>query len=115
VAHEWAAHADSVFGVEIWNEYNIHFSTGPAGSDPEAYATLATVAADRIREQRPDTTVVVGSTAWVDGSGKYPSALKWTRQMLAAGGAEAGDAVGVHRTGVTGAPRIHAVSSTSVI
>ncbi len=75
--------------VEIWNEYNGSFCTGPATSDRSGtYARMLQAAYAQIKAVRPDVTVVGGSTIEVP--------LPYWEKLMQAGALSSMDALSIH-------------------
>lgn len=78
--------------VEVWNEYNGSFCSGPAQGRPECYAALLRAAYKAIKRERPDVKVLGCATVHVP--------LEWIAAVLEANVAAEGtpcmDAVSVH-------------------
>jgi len=75
--------------VEIWNEYNGSFCTGPAASNrSQTYAAMLKVAYKAIKAERPDVTVAGASTSGLP--------LPYLERLFQAGALDSMDAVSVH-------------------
>lgn len=74
--------------VEIYNEYNGKFSTGPGAHSPANYAQMLRAAYQAIKSIRPDVTVVVGATFGID--------LDWFKALFDAGALAYTDVISVH-------------------
>ena len=74
--------------VEVYNEYNGKFSTGPGAHNPANYAKMLSAAYQAIKSIRPDVTVVVGATFGID--------LDWFKGLFTAGALAYTDAISVH-------------------
>lgn len=80
---------DGLEYVEVWNEYDLaKYASGPAGTDPAAYAELLAATYPAVKAERPNVTVVGGATSGVD--------FEFWEGVLAAGGAEHVDVMSVH-------------------
>ncbi len=81
----------SVFGFEIWNEWNIGLGKVPRSSrwgDPADYVALVRETSPRIRKVAPEAKIVCGAIADRDD--------RWLEAILKAGVLEWCDAVSVH-------------------
>jgi len=74
--------------VEVYNEYNGTFSTGPCARQPSCYAQLLRYTYQAIKSVRPDVTVVGGAALYAD--------LPWFNELFENGGLSYMDAVSVH-------------------
>jgi len=74
--------------VEIYNEYNGKFSTGPCARKPACYARMLQYSYQAIKSVRPDITVVGGALFSVD--------LLWFTQLFQNGGLRYMDVVSDH-------------------
>ncbi len=74
--------------VEVYNEYNGTFSTGPCARKPACYAQLLRYTYQAVKAVRPDVTVVGGAVFSTDTT--------WFRQLFAAGALAYMDAVSDH-------------------
>jgi hypothetical protein len=75
--------------VEIWNEYNGTFCKGPAARDRAGtYLQMLQVAYAAIKRERPDVTVVAGSTSGIP--------VPYWEELLAGGGLAFMDVLAVH-------------------
>ncbi len=74
--------------VEIYNEYNGLFSTGPCARKPACYARMLQYSYQAIKSVRPDVTVVGGAVFAAD--------LPWFAQVFQNGGLRYMDAVSDH-------------------
>jgi hypothetical protein len=78
-----------VGAVELWNEYNGSFCTGPALADRAGtYSRMIRVAYRALKAERPGLLVAGGATAGVP--------LPYLEHVFAEGGLESMDAVSVH-------------------
>lgn len=81
-----------IHAVEVWNEYNGSFCSGPAQGRPEAYAAMLRAAYTAIKAVRPDVTVLGCATVHVP--------LDWIAAVIDANvkatGTPGMDAVSVH-------------------
>lgn len=77
-----------VQAVEVYNEYNGTFSTGPCTRSPSCYAQLLRYTYQAIKAVRPDVTVVGGAVAYAD--------LHWFHELFESGGLAYMDAVSDH-------------------
>jgi hypothetical protein len=73
---------------EVWNEFNIQFGAGPAGSRPDAYFNLLKESYETIKATNPDAEVIGPVTAGVP--------MEWLREFFALGGLDYIDALSVH-------------------
>lgn len=86
LARRWRS---QVGAVEVWNEYNGSFCTGPAAADrPAAYANLLAATYDAVKAVSPHTLVVGGATVLIPGP--------YFDQLFARGIYQKLDAYGVH-------------------
>ena len=84
-----AHYGTQIHDVEIWNEYNGGFCTGPAAqAKEENYLKMLKAAYTSIKANRPDVTVVGGATAGVP--------LIYWEKLLASGAAKYMDALSIH-------------------
>jgi hypothetical protein len=74
--------------VEVYNEYNVKFSNGPAARDPGCYAQMLKATYQAIKSICPDVTVVVGATFCID--------LGWFDDLFATGALAYTDVISVH-------------------
>ena len=74
--------------VEVYNEYNSTFSSGPCARKASCYAQLLRSTYQAIKAVRPDVMVVAGATFGID--------LDWFKELFAAGGLPVADALSVH-------------------
>lgn len=74
--------------VEVYNEYNGTFSTGPCARQAACYAQLLRYTYQAVKSVRPDVTVVGGAALYAD--------LPWFEDLFEAGGLSYMDAVSVH-------------------
>ncbi len=74
--------------VEVYNEYNGTFSTGPCARKPACYAELLRYTYQAIKSVRPDVTVVGGAVFSAD--------MSWFKQLFADGALAYMDAVSDH-------------------
>jgi hypothetical protein len=74
--------------VEVYNEYNGKFSTGPGAHSPANYAQMLKATYQAIKSIRPDVTVVVGATFGID--------MDWFKGLFDAGALPYTDAISVH-------------------
>ena len=74
--------------VEVYNEYNIFFCTGPAASKPANYFAMLKSTYEAVKAARADVTVVGCATASIP--------LEWLRKVFASGGLKYLDVVSVH-------------------
>jgi hypothetical protein len=82
-------YGDQIQAVEIWNEYNGGFAQGPATTNrAETYTAMLRHAYAAIKSERPDVTVLGGSTAGLP----FP----YLERLIAAGALEHLDAVSIH-------------------
>jgi hypothetical protein len=78
-----------ISAVELWNEYNGTFCTGPAKADRAGtYARMIRVAYPALKRERPDLVVAGGDTAGVP--------LPYLEHLFALGALDSMDAVSVH-------------------
>jgi hypothetical protein len=82
-------YGSQIQNVEIWNEFNGTWCTGPAASDrAPTYAQLLQTAFNAIKATHPSVNVIGGSTAGVP--------LPYLEHLFQAGGLASMDAVSVH-------------------
>jgi hypothetical protein len=74
--------------VEVYNEYNGIFSTGPCARQPACYALLLSYTYRAIKSVRPDVTVVGGAALYAD--------LHWFNELFQSGGLSYLDVVSDH-------------------
>ncbi len=74
--------------VEVYNEYNGIFSTGPCARQPACYARLLRYTYQAIKSVRPDVMVVGGAAFYAD--------LHWFDQLFQSGGLPYMDVVSDH-------------------
>lgn len=74
--------------VEVYNEYNGTFSTGPCARNAACYAQLLRYTYQAVKSVQPDVTVVGGATLYAD--------LPWFEDLFEDGGLSYMDAVSVH-------------------
>jgi Glycosyl hydrolase catalytic core len=74
--------------VEIYNEYNGFFSTGPCARNPACYVHMLQYTYQALKSVRPDITVVGGAVFSAD--------LLWFRQLFQDGGLRFMDVVSDH-------------------
>ncbi len=74
--------------VEVYNEYNSTFSTGPCARRPICYARLLRSTYQAIKSVRPDVTVVGGAAFYAD--------LHWFNELFESGGLSYMDVVSDH-------------------
>ncbi|GLV54628.1 hypothetical protein KDH_14750 [Dictyobacter sp. S3.2.2.5] len=87
-ARALVSHYPQLHAVELYNEYNGKFSTGPGEHDPANYARMVSAAYQAIKAVRPDVTVVVGATFGID--------LDWLKRLFTTGALTYADAISVH-------------------
>ena len=84
-----ARYGAQINAVEIWNEYNGSFSTGPATSDrPFFYSEMLKKSYTAIKAVRPDVRVVGGACV--------PVPLPWFQDLFAKGAQDYLDVLDVH-------------------
>ena len=82
-------YGDQLRALEIWNEYNGSFASGPATEDrPLHYAKMLEQAYRQIKSVRPDVEVLGGAAVLIP--------LPYLREVFRLGGLEHMDAVVVH-------------------
>ena len=81
-------YGQQVKAVEMYNEYNGTFSTGPCARKAACYAQLLRYTYQAIKSVRPDVTVVGGAVFSTD--------TNWFKQLFANGGLAYMDAVSDH-------------------
>jgi Glycosyl hydrolase catalytic core len=82
-------YGSQIGAVEIWNEYNGTFASGPATEDePGTYTRMLKQAYAQIKGQRPDVTVLGGATAGVP--------LPYWQQLFQDGALSSMDALSIH-------------------
>jgi hypothetical protein len=82
-------YGSQIKAVEIWNEYNGSFSTGPATNNlPGTYAAMLKEAYGQIKAARPDVTVLGGGTSGAP--------LPYWEQLMVAGALPYMDALSIH-------------------
>ena len=82
-------YGDQISAVEVWNEYNGTWCDGPAAADrPAFYAQMCSTAYQRIKEVRPDVTVL--------GSGVVTIPLPYLEDLFKQGALASMDAVVIH-------------------
>ncbi len=74
--------------VEVYNEYNGIFSTGPCARQPACYARLLAYTYRAVKSVRPDVTVVGGALLYAD--------MNWFNGLFASGALASMDAVSDH-------------------
>jgi hypothetical protein len=74
--------------VEVYNEYNGTFSTGPCARNPACYVQLLRYTYQAVKSVRPDVTVVGGAALFAD--------LPWFTQIFQDGGLQYMDVVSDH-------------------
>jgi hypothetical protein len=78
-----------ISAVEIWNEYNGSFCSGPAASDRAGtYARMERIAYEALKAERPDIVVAGGATAGIP--------MPYLERLFADGALDSMDAVSVH-------------------
>jgi len=88
---------DQIKAVNVYNEFNGGFgASGPAASQASYYAPLLAATYDRVKQVRPDVTVVGCATAGVP--------IAWLDEVFSLGGLDHMDAVSVHPYVWPGAP-----------
>lgn len=84
-----AQYGDQIRAIEIWNEYNGSFATGPAAEErPLHYAKMLEQAYRQIKSVRPDVRVLGGAAVLIP--------LPYLREVFRLGGLEHMDGVVVH-------------------
>lgn len=89
--------------IVLWNEPNVALEWGFRRPDPEAYARLVILAAERAHSADPDVVVLGGALAPTlepDGSDLALDDLIYLDRMLAAGAGRALDGLAVHAYGL---------------
>ena len=81
-------YGSQVKAVEIYNEYNGFFSTGPCTRNPACYVRMLQYSYQAIKSVRPDVTVVGGAVFSAD--------LLWFQQLFQDGGLRSMDVVSDH-------------------
>src|SRR5258708_4176517 len=82
-------YGNQINAVEIWNEYNGSFCKGPAADDRTGtYSKMLKQAYAQIKAERPDVTVLGGSTAGVP--------LPYWEKLMANGALNSMDALSIH-------------------
>lgn len=81
-------YGQQVKAVEVYNEYNGIFSTGPCARQPLCYAHLLAYTYRAVKSVRPDVTVVGGAVLYAD--------INWFNRLFASGGLAYMDAVSDH-------------------
>jgi len=82
-------YGSQIQALEIWNEYNGSFSTGPATNDlAGTYTAMLKEAYSQIKAVRPDVTVVGGATSGAP--------LPYWEQLMADGALPYMDALSIH-------------------
>ena len=74
--------------VEVYNEYDGKFSTGPCAKSATCYVALLRATYAAVKSVRPDVTVIGGALVGVD--------LTWLGQVFNAGGLQYMDAISLH-------------------
>jgi len=74
--------------VEVYNEYNIFFCTGPAASKPANYCAMLKSTYEAVKAAKADMTVVGCATAGIP--------MAWLKEAFASGGLKHLDVVSVH-------------------
>ncbi len=101
--HAFVQHFSGRVGhVVIWNEPNISLEWGYRPVDPEGYAALLKAVYPRAKTANPGVIVLGGALAPTlapVGDPEGMNDLEYMRRMLAAGAAEAMDALAVHAYG----------------
>ena len=84
-----AQYGSQIDTVEIWNEYNGTYCTGPATNDrPGYYTAMLQAAYTAIKAARPDVRVVGGAAV--------PAPIPWFQSLFADGAQDSMDAIAVH-------------------
>jgi hypothetical protein len=83
-----AHYSNQLKAVEVYNEYNGIFSTGPCARRPACYARMLRYTYQAIKSVRPDVTVVGGAAFYAD--------LHWFDQLFQNGGLPYMDVVSDH-------------------
>ncbi len=82
-------YGEQVRWLEVWNEYNGSFCSGPATADrPRYYTQMCKVAYQRIKELRPDVTVL--------GTAAVSIPLPYFEDIFKHGGLDYMDAIVIH-------------------
>lgn len=81
-------YGQQVKAVEVYNEYNSVFSTGPCARKPACYARLLAYTYRAVKSVRPDVTVVGGAALYAD--------LNWFNGLFASDGLASMDVVSDH-------------------
>ena len=81
-------YGQQVKAVEVYNEYNGIFSTGPCARQPACYARLLAYTYRAVKSVRPDVTVVGGAALYAD--------MNWFNRLFASDGLAYMDAVSDH-------------------
>lgn len=94
--------------VEVYNEYNGFFSTGPCARKPECYARMLRYTYQAIKSVRPDVTVVGGAALYAD--------LRWFERLFQNGGLSYMDVVSDHPYTLLGfiSPELHELAGQMV-
>jgi Glycosyl hydrolase catalytic core len=94
--------------VEVYNEYNGFFSTGPCARKPECYARMLRYTYQAIKSVRPDVTVVGGAAFYAD--------LRWFEGLFQNGGLSYMDVVSDHPYTLLGfiSPELHGIEGQMV-
>ena len=90
-------YGSQISAVEVWNEYDGNFCTGPAAVNrPVSYQALLQSTYATIKAMRPDVTVVAGATSGTD--------LTFFQGVFAAGGLASLDVLSLHPYRYTSPP-----------
>ncbi len=91
----WGADA-----IEVWNEPNLSREWPEGQISGEMYAGMLAVAYQRIKAVNPGVMVISGAPAPTGAEAAFPGQVmnddNWLRQMIAAGGLNYADCVGIH-------------------
>jgi hypothetical protein len=74
--------------IEVYNEYNGKFSTGPGARDAANYAQMLKATYQAVKSARTDVSIVVGATFGID--------LDWFKDLFKAGALAFTDVISVH-------------------
>jgi len=92
-----ARYGQQIRAVEIWNEYNGSFCSGPAAlNHTDTYLQMLEAAYNQIKSDRPDVQVVAGSTSGVP--------IPYWEKLLQGGVLDYSDALAVHPYRYNSAP-----------
>ncbi|GCF09649.1 glycosyl hydrolase [Dictyobacter arantiisoli] len=81
-------YGSAIKALEVYNEYNDHFSNGPCAKNPACYVQLLQYTYQAVKSVRPDVTIVAGAAS--------ESALDWFERLFQNGALRYADVISDH-------------------